>query len=144
MNTLSPLPFPRAQQLCRDLDTVTPDLPTCTVLPGQPCLPLDDSVALAAFLAKDLIPEELEKTASRLWVMSTQSSSNINPLHHQIVKGREIVVTEQAQLHLIWNNSRIFIKPLPGTFSHTHSGNISSQINLPGSVTVAVQYVERR
>ncbi|KAK3077832.1 hypothetical protein LTS18_009142, partial [Coniosporium uncinatum] len=45
--------------------------------------------------------------------MSTQSSSNINPLHHQIVKGREIVVTEQARLHLIWNHDRVFIKPLP-------------------------------
>jgi len=61
----------------------------------EPRLPLDDSVALAAFLAVDLVPEELDKTASRLWVVSTQSSSNTNPLHHQIVKGREIAVTEQ-------------------------------------------------
>jgi len=63
---MSPVPFPHAQQLCSDLDTSTQDLTLPAVLPGQPCLPLDDSVALAAFLAEDVIPEELDKTASRL------------------------------------------------------------------------------
>jgi len=104
-------PFIHARQLCSDLDNVIQGLPA--ILPGQPCLPLDDAVALAACLAADLIPEELEKIASRLWVMSAQLSSNINPLHHQIVKGREIVVTEQARLHLVWIHDRMFIKPLP-------------------------------
>ncbi|KAK4991375.1 hypothetical protein LTR66_006560 [Elasticomyces elasticus] len=46
-------------------------------------------------------------------VMSTQSSANVNPLHRQRVKGREIVVTEDPRLHLVWIHDRIFIKPLP-------------------------------
>jgi hypothetical protein len=35
------------------------------------------------------------------------------PLHRQTMMGREIGATEQADLHLVWSESRIFIKPLP-------------------------------
>ena len=108
---MNSLPFPTSRQLCSDLDTDVQG--SDVVLPGQPCLLLNDSIALVAFLEKDLLSEELEKTSSRLWVMSTQSSSNINALHHQKIKGREIIVTEQARLHLIWIHDRVFIKPLP-------------------------------
>jgi len=45
--------------------------------------------------------------------MSTQSSANVNPLHRQRVKGREIIVTEDPRLHLVWIHDRVFIKPLP-------------------------------
>ncbi|CAG8979288.1 hypothetical protein HYALB_00012671 [Hymenoscyphus albidus] len=41
--------------------------------------------------------------------MSTYSSSNINPLHRQRVKGREIIITEEP----LWFHDRIYIKPLP-------------------------------
>jgi hypothetical protein len=51
--------------------------------------------------------------APHLWVMSTQSNANINPLHRQRVKGREIFVTEEPRLHLVWWHDRIFVKPLP-------------------------------
>ncbi|KAF2176598.1 hypothetical protein K469DRAFT_678511 [Zopfia rhizophila CBS 207.26] len=51
--------------------------------------------------------------APRLWVMTTFSSGNINPLHRQRVKGREIIVTEEPRLHMVWIYDRIFIKPLP-------------------------------
>ncbi|KAF2807745.1 uncharacterized protein BDZ99DRAFT_391759 [Mytilinidion resinicola] len=51
--------------------------------------------------------------APRLWIMTTLSSANINPLHRQRVKGREIIVTEEPRLHLVWIHDRIFIKPLP-------------------------------
>ncbi|KAF2205141.1 hypothetical protein GQ43DRAFT_362993 [Delitschia confertaspora ATCC 74209] len=51
--------------------------------------------------------------APRLWIMTTFSSANINPLHRQRVKGREIVITEEPRLHLVWIHHRIFVKPLP-------------------------------
>ncbi|KAF2801233.1 hypothetical protein K505DRAFT_291442 [Melanomma pulvis-pyrius CBS 109.77] len=51
--------------------------------------------------------------APRLWIMTTFSGANINPLHRQRVKGREIVVTEESRLHLVWIHNRIFVKPLP-------------------------------
>lgn len=34
-------------------------------------------------------------------------------MHHQAVRGRNIIVTENPQLHLVWYYDRIFIKPLP-------------------------------
>ncbi|KAK8180704.1 hypothetical protein BC567DRAFT_150767, partial [Phyllosticta citribraziliensis] len=51
--------------------------------------------------------------APHLWLMSTQSSANISPLHRQRVKRRDIVLTEDPRLHLVWHDERIFVKPLP-------------------------------
>lgn len=34
-------------------------------------------------------------------------------LHHQKLLGREIVVTERMDMHLVWCRARIFVKPLP-------------------------------
>ncbi|OAG35260.1 hypothetical protein AYO21_10531 [Fonsecaea monophora] len=56
---------------------------------------------------------DLEAVVSRLWTLTTPSSANIHPLYQQNVLGREIVVTEDPRLHLLWINNRIFIKPLP-------------------------------
>jgi hypothetical protein len=35
------------------------------------------------------------------------------PLHRQLMMNRKIIVTEQADLHLTWDDFGIFIKPLP-------------------------------
>ena len=35
------------------------------------------------------------------------------PLHRQAMMDRDITVTEQVDLHLVWSHSKIFIKPLP-------------------------------
>jgi hypothetical protein len=51
--------------------------------------------------------------APRLWVMTTQSSANVSPLHKQKVKGREVVITEDPRLHLVWGRDRILMKPIP-------------------------------
>ena len=82
-------------------------------LPGSPRILLRDSHGVANLLIRELIASDLEAMASRLWVMSTQSGANINPLHRQRVKGREIIVTEEPRLHLVWIYDRIFIKPMP-------------------------------
>lgn len=34
-------------------------------------------------------------------------------LHRQILLGREIILTEQMDLHLVWSESRIYLKPIP-------------------------------
>ena len=69
--------------------------------------------------------------APHLWIMSTQSSSNVSPLHQQTVKGRKIIVTEDPRLHLVWIYDRVFIKPLPRyllsyTFWSEHMSNEKS------------------
>ncbi|PQE16466.1 subtilisin-like serine protease protein [Rutstroemia sp. NJR-2017a WRK4] len=82
-------------------------------LPGHPQILLQDTTELIAFISKDLCTPILEKLSPRLWWMSTQSSAHIGPLHHQAVKQRNIIISENPELHLVWYYDRIFIKPLP-------------------------------
>ncbi len=35
------------------------------------------------------------------------------PLHYQKAVGRNVVVHERADLHLVWDEQRIFLKPIP-------------------------------
>lgn len=82
-------------------------------LPGYPDLALDNVEPLVAFLTDELECADLDAIADRLWLMSTQSSGNISPLHRQRVKGREIVITEEPKLHLVWFYNKVYVKPLP-------------------------------
>ena len=82
-------------------------------LPGCPRVSLENSTQLTAFLLDELRSKDLDDMAPKLWMLSTRSGSNINPLHYQKVKGRSIIVTENPKLHLVWMYDRIFIKPLP-------------------------------
>lgn len=106
------IPFAKAHQLNDELDSPKKENEPAS-LPGQPCFSLDDPVRLADFLTQEFCAPDLEKMAPHLWMMSTQSSANISSLHHQKVNGREIVVTEDPRLHLVWGYNRILIKPLP-------------------------------
>ncbi|KAK0735351.1 hypothetical protein B0T21DRAFT_367575 [Apiosordaria backusii] len=82
-----------------------------TTVPGQPTLPFNDDPGITSFLTADISTERLNRLYSLLFL--TGKPENISPLHHQIIKGRKIVITERPDLHLIWNCDRIFIKPLP-------------------------------
>jgi hypothetical protein len=108
-----PAPFTEANQLCNDLDLNDANVTNSVALPGHPWLNLNDVVRMKQFLKKEFCAQDLETMAPHLWIMSTQSSANVNPLHRQRVKGREIVVTEEPRLHLVWLHDRIFLKPLP-------------------------------
>jgi len=105
-------PFFQSHQLCRDLD---PSGSTTTIqhLPGHPSISISDPVGLCDFLCREFWAADLEAVAPRLWILTTPSSANVHPLHRQKVLGREIIVTEDPRLHLLWINNRIFIKPLP-------------------------------
>lgn len=69
--------------------------------------------ACFASFAREFWSEDLESMSGRLWWMSKQDSANISPLHRQRVKGRQIIVSEDPRLHLVWIDDRIFLKPLP-------------------------------
>ncbi|KAI9742515.1 MAG: hypothetical protein M1835_003060, partial [Candelina submexicana] len=62
---------------------------------------------------KEFLTADLDKLAPYLWLIATQSSQHISPLHEQVLKGRQIVITEKPELHLVWTDGRIFIKPIP-------------------------------
>ena|SRR6266536_2051504 len=101
-------PFSKSRQLNNDLDALGFEIATNTTiplklhLPGHPRIDLDDSTKLTEFLDREFCSPILEAMAPYLWVMSTQSSANVNPLHRQRVKGREIIITEDPRLHLVW------------------------------------------
>ncbi|KAJ6102457.1 hypothetical protein N7486_004884 [Penicillium sp. IBT 16267x] len=105
--TASPCPFDKDDQLSSDLDA------SLDYLPGHPRIKITNYEGLFDFIRQEVWSEDLETISDSLWWMSKQDSSNISPLHRQRVKGRQIIVTEDPRLHLVWIDDRIFLKPLP-------------------------------
>ena len=64
------------------------------------------------FYTNDLDISRLNDIHNWLWLAGRPEPAR--PLHRQKMLRREIVITEQADLHLVWDGSRIFVKPLPG------------------------------
>ncbi|KAI9855735.1 MAG: hypothetical protein M1824_005895 [Vezdaea acicularis] len=83
-----------------------------STLPGQPGIELD-SQRFFSYLEHELFTPDLNKMSPCLWLVATQSSSHISPLHEQIVRGRQIIITENPELHLVWVSNRVYIKPVP-------------------------------
>ena len=81
-------------------DKTTGAVTTCkTHLSKQPHISLQDASGLYEYLAAELITRDLNQLALHLWLVATQDSS---ALTHQVVRGREIIVTEKPELHLVW------------------------------------------
>jgi hypothetical protein len=91
-------------------------------LPGQPRIRLDLSI-MQDYLSDEFSTPGLEESPWWLrllgikrfpfWLMTTPKHHNINNLTSQIVRGRELVVTEELRLHLLWGYGQIFVKPIP-------------------------------
>lgn len=86
-------------------------------LPGQPCIPLSsqDPQDIANYLFDELLTPDLDRLAPHLWLVGIKQSSHISTLHQQLVKGRNITITENPELHCTWIYDRVFIKPVPAT-----------------------------
>lgn len=63
------------------------------------------------FLHEELSTVRLETMYWALFLVSKRR--DISPLHHQTIKGRQILITERPDLHLVWHYNRILIKPIP-------------------------------
>ncbi|KAJ5159507.1 uncharacterized protein N7482_006511 [Penicillium canariense] len=83
-----------------------------SALPGQPWITIGDPT-LPLYLRKELLTPDLNQLAPYLWMVATQDSSHISSLTHQMVRGRSIVITENPELHLVWYEGRVFVKPPP-------------------------------
>lgn len=70
--------------------------------------PTDD---LDTFFANDLNIERLSKIFA--WLKYAGQNWQIRPLCKQKEYARSIVVTEQADMHLLWEGSKMYLKPLP-------------------------------
>ncbi|KAI1266476.1 hypothetical protein F5Y18DRAFT_359162 [Xylariaceae sp. FL1019] len=63
------------------------------------------------FLGDELLVKRLNAVQDWLWICGRPMPPR--PLHHQVVISRDITITENPELHLVWSNNRIFLKPLP-------------------------------
>ncbi|KAK8092125.1 uncharacterized protein PG998_015138 [Apiospora kogelbergensis] len=66
---------------------------------------------LSTYIEKELELGRLARLSTKLWVAGRPIPPR--PLHSQQLLGREIVIAEQMDLHLVWTSGRIYIKPLP-------------------------------
>lgn len=80
-------------------------------VPGYPTVTFADSDEAALFLKRELSTERLRQLYRLLFLVSRPR--NISSLCHQIVKGREICISELPDYHLVWHHKRVFIKPVP-------------------------------
>ncbi|PLB55731.1 hypothetical protein P170DRAFT_48916 [Aspergillus steynii IBT 23096] len=122
-------PFPAQSELCQTLclssdsgsiqrspkptssqSTTATDVKS--YLPNLPRVALHDPM-IGDFLESDLVTPTLDKLAPHLWLVAKQDSSHISTLTHQIVRGRQIIVSEDPGLHLVWIEDRVFVKPVP-------------------------------
>ncbi|KIK57341.1 hypothetical protein GYMLUDRAFT_46216 [Collybiopsis luxurians FD-317 M1] len=79
-------------------------------LPGQ-SISLDDPPRVHDFLCRELSVPRLNEVHRHLWIAGWNES--IHPLHWHIMVRRQIVVTEDPNMHLVCTDWAIFIKPLP-------------------------------
>ena len=92
-------------------------------VPGQPSVSLASS-DVHEFLIQELRTSALDELYPRLWWVGRKDSTNVDPLNHQIVKGRKIVPTEDPKLHLVWERNKIYIKPIPVCLFNSEFWNI--------------------
>jgi uncharacterized membrane protein len=69
------------------------------------------STQIEAFVKSDLDVGRLNKIHGWLWMVGRPQAAH--PLHRQLMRKRAIIVTEQMDLHLTWNDSYLYVKPLP-------------------------------
>ncbi|KAM3554896.1 hypothetical protein ARSEF4850_006247 [Beauveria asiatica] len=66
---------------------------------------------VTACVEEELDLQRLTSIQGWLWVAGMPLPPRA--LHHQILLGREIFVTEQMDMHLVWTTGRMFLKPIP-------------------------------
>jgi hypothetical protein len=90
----------------------------------------------------ELEPEALEMLYRHLWFFAKKSGNHIDSLHEQVLKKRQVVVTEDPNLHLVWHSQTIYLKPIP-MFLLNHriwSDHLLSQTaNGPGPLATPIE-----
>lgn len=86
-----------------------------SLLPASYREGLGDLVAashgITACIEKELDLDRLASVQNWLWAAGLPLPPRA--VHHQLLLGREIFITEQMDLHLVWTTGRVFLKPLP-------------------------------
>ncbi|KAH7129343.1 hypothetical protein B0J13DRAFT_627192 [Dactylonectria estremocensis] len=63
------------------------------------------------WIEQELDLERLTKVQS--WLFLVGRPDPPRPLHRQLAMGRDVVVDERLDMHLVWTGGRVFLKPIP-------------------------------
>ena len=72
---------------------------------------LKRSNILSHYLRMELDVSDINKIGQHLWIAGQERRPRA--LHHQLLIGRRVVIVENPNLHLLWIDARLFVKPLP-------------------------------
>ena len=75
-----------------------------------------DEHSIHKYLSWELKVPRLNEIHNHLWLAGRPMSAR--PLHRQAMLGRAIVITEQVDLHMVRQESGVFLKPLPDYLLH--------------------------
>jgi len=64
-----------------------------------------------AFLVSQLDLSRLNRLYNMFWMVGRPMPSR--PLHYQRTLSRDIFITEEMDMHLVWTSGRIYLKPIP-------------------------------
>ncbi|KAH6896830.1 hypothetical protein B0T10DRAFT_475191 [Thelonectria olida] len=64
-----------------------------------------------AYIEAELDPKQLHEIIHHLWLAGRPVPPRA--LHQQLLLDRDIIVSERIDIHCVWGQGRIFIKPLP-------------------------------
>ncbi|KAK4225237.1 hypothetical protein QBC38DRAFT_501457 [Podospora fimiseda] len=70
-----------------------------------------DGIPDVEWIEQELNPKSLHQFMKYLWLAGRPVPPR--PLHYQLLLGREIIISESIDHHLVWGNGKIYIKPLP-------------------------------
>lgn len=101
---------------------------------------VDQDLSIPDLLQEILATPLLDRIHSILWLVSKRTSDHINPLHLNIIRNRNVKITENPKLHLVWYYDTVFIKPLPNCllnhkFWKEHLLPPSKQYQIPNLAT---------
>ena len=69
------------------------------------------SLDVTACIKKELDLNRLHSISKRMWIVGLPTPPR--SLHHQLLLSRDIFLTEQMDMHLVWTTGRMFLKPIP-------------------------------
>lgn len=148
MANATPQPFTVGKELCNSLkiegEQIVPFSPLHpNSLPGQPSVPLNSNKVLS-WVHDEFSTPILDQISRHIWLLASPNHRHISPLHQQIVRGRQIIVCEDPEMHLVWIHDRVFIKPLPEyLLSHAFwSHYLKQSTNLAENENVMKRYCE--
>ncbi|KAF2632597.1 hypothetical protein BU25DRAFT_78378 [Macroventuria anomochaeta] len=104
------IPTPTSKQAAQDVNVNTSlHLLSASHRTKDSILQVPDSGA--EYLWYELGVDRLNVIHSWLWIAGRPMPPRA--LHYQRLLGREVIVTERMDMHLVWSKARIFVKPLP-------------------------------